>query len=178
MIERVRHRRYTGMVLYALVMLAFLLVRLLPISAGTVTWPGADLPLCLTLVWVLRRPEQVPVLLIAAVFFIEDLLLLRPIGLWAAIVIIGTEAARSREHRWRELPFMIEWLRVAMLLAMMMLANRIAMAVFFVTLPPLGQVILQYLATVFSYPLVVVVARWMLGLRRVDYIEAEIMRQR
>ncbi|AGT08708.1 hypothetical protein [Paracoccus aminophilus] len=178
MIDRMRHRRYVGMVLYALVMLVFLLLRLLPLAPGKVPWPGADLSLCLTLVWVLRRPEQVPVLLIATVFFIEDLLLLRPLGLWTAIVILGTEAARIREPRWRELPFMIEWLRVALLIALMTLGYRIALAIFFVPMPALGQVILQYLATIIAYPVLVVAARWLLGLSRVDYIEAEIMRQR
>lgn len=178
MIERVRHRRYVGMVLYTLVMLAILLIRLLPLTPGSIAWPGPDLMLCLTLVWVLRRPEQVPVLLIAAVFFVEDMLMMRPLGLWTAIVVLATEAARHREHRWRELPFMIEWLRVAVLIALIVLANRFAMALFFVQIPSLGQVILQYLATIIAYPVVVVVSRWTLGLRRVDYIEAEIMRHR
>ncbi|WP_312530186.1 rod shape-determining protein MreD [Paracoccus sp. (in: a-proteobacteria)] len=178
MIERVRHRRYVGMVLYALVMLVILLVRLLPLSPGSITWPGPDLMLAVTLVWVLRRPEQLPVLLIAAVFFIEDMLMMRPPGLWTALVIVATEAARHREHRWRELPFMVEWLRVALLIALIVLANRFTMAIFFVQLPSLGQVILQYIATVMSYPIVVALARWTLGLRRVDYIEAEIMRHR
>ena len=104
--------------------------------------------------------------------------MMRPLGLWTAIVVLATEAARHREHRWRELPFMIEWLRVAVLIALIVLANRFAMALFFVQIPSLGQVILQYLATIIAYPVVVVVSRWTLGLRRVDYIEAEIMRHR
>src|SRR5690606_8936180 len=115
---------------------------LLPLSPGSITWPGPDLMLAVTLVWVLRRPEQLPVLLIAAVFFIEDMLMMRPPGLWTALVIVATEAARHREHRWRELPFMVEWLRVALLIALIVLANRFTMAVFFVQLPSLGQVIL------------------------------------
>lgn len=176
--EHVRHRRYVGMILYTLVMLAILLVRLLPLAPGSIGWPGPDLMLCVTIAWVLRRPEQVPVLLIAAVFFVEDLLMLRPLGLWTALVLLATEAARHREHRWRELPFMVEWLRVAILVSLIVLANRFVLALFFVDIPSLGQVILQTLATILTYPLVVVVTRWTLGLRRADYIEADIMRHR
>ena len=176
--ESARHRRYVGMVLYALVMLVLLLVRLLPLRPGSIAWPGPDLMLCITLAWVLRRPEQVPALLIACVFFIEDMLMMRPLGLWTAIVILASEAARAREPRWRELPFMVEWLRVAILIAMIVLANRFASALFFLDLPSLGQIILQSLATIMAYPAVVLFTRWGLGLRRADYIEAKIMRQR
>ncbi|MFD2439677.1 hypothetical protein ACFSS8_05570 [Paracoccus kondratievae] len=80
--------------------------------------------------------------------------------------MIATEAARKREQRWRELPFMIEWLRVSMLLALMMLSYRILLAVFFLPLPPLGQVILQYIATVGSYPIIAGLVGYTFGLSR------------
>jgi rod shape-determining protein MreD len=117
------------------------------------------------MVWVLRRPEQVPVLTIGLIFLIEDIILLRPIGLWAAVMVIGTEAARKREAGWRELPFMVEWLRVAILMAMMMAGYRFLMAMFFLPLPPLGQVILQYIATIAAYPLVAGLAGWLSACR-------------
>jgi rod shape-determining protein MreD len=49
--------------------------------------------------------------------------------------------------------------------------DRIVQAVFFVpqTLaprPPLGQVLMNVIATVAAYPLVVLAARWLVGLRR------------
>ena len=178
MIDPLKRRQLMGMVLFALIALVLLLVRLLPISPGAIPLPGPDLTLCLAFVWVLRRPEQVPVLLIAAVFMVEDIVLMRPPGLWTAVVVLGTEAARLREPRWREHPFMVEWGRVVLVFALMMLANRFMQAVAFLDLPSFGQVFLQFLATAFAYPFVALATRWLLGLRRLAIAEAEIMRHR
>ncbi|TWI38042.1 rod shape-determining protein MreD [Paracoccus sulfuroxidans] len=166
MIEAVRGRRLRGQLIYIVLMMIFLFWRLLPLSPGQIIWPGPDLALCLTFAWVLRRPDDVPVLIIAALFFIEDIVLLRPLGLFTALVVMATEAARVREPRWRELSFVIEWLRVALLIAMLMLANRILLIVFVLPAPPLGQMILQFLATAAAYPIVVALARWPLGVKR------------
>ena len=166
MIDAARRQRVIGQVLFLFFYGAVLFWRLVPLAPGQVIWPGPDFTLCLVLIWVLRRPEQIPVLTVALAFLIEDIMLMRPIGLWAAIVVLGTEAARKREPRWRELPFMVEWLRVAILMAIMMGANRFAMALFFLPLPALGQVILQYIATVIAYPLLSALLGWLCGLPR------------
>lgn len=166
MIDGPRGRRLIGQALFVLLFLILLFLRLMPLTPGRAGWPGPDLGLCLTLVWVLRRPEQAPVALIALLFLVEDVLLWKPLGLWTAIVVLGSEAARRREHRWRELPFMVEWARVAMLVAVMILANRIVLALFFHPLPALGPALLQYIATVAAYPLVAGVLHWPLGLSR------------
>ena len=121
----------------------------------------------------LRRPEQVPALLIAALFLVEDVMLYRPLGLWAMIVLLGSESARLREHRWREHPFMVEWLRVAILIGVMTLGYRLAQAIVMLPLASLGQVILQYIATVAAYPLTVLAARWIVGLRRASPADAD-----
>lgn len=178
MIEQARNARLAGMLRYTLIALVILLWRLLPLSPGAIRWPGPDLLLCLTFVWILRRPDQVPALLIAVVFLIEDIILMRPIGLGAAIVVLGSEAARLREHRWREHPFMVEWLRVSILFALMMVCYRFAQSLFFLPLPALGQVMLQLIATAAAYPAVTLAGRWFLGLNRLDITEAEIMRHR
>lgn len=165
MIGSATRRRLIGQSAYIALALLILFVRLMPLHPGRITLPGPDLALCLTLAWVLRRPEQIPALIIAAVFLIEDALLLRPIGLWAALVVMGSEAVRTREPRWREQPFVVEWLRVSVLMAVMMLANWLAMAVVLMPLPPLGLLVLHLLATVAAYPFVVLVAHF-IGLRR------------
>lgn len=173
MIARPARRRLLGMALYAGVAMLVLFLRLLPLAPGRVPWPGPDLLLCLTIAWVLRRPEQVPALLIAAVALAEDLLLSRPIGLWAAMMVIGSELARAREARWRAQPFVVEWLRVALLMALMMLGARLATLVVLLPVPPLGQVLLQWLASVAAYPPVVLAGTMLLGLRRAAPGETE-----
>lgn len=166
MIAGATRRRLAGLAVYAAIAVLLLFLRLLPLAPGRVPWPGPDLILCLTLAWVLRRPDQVPALLVAAVVLAEDLLLTRPIGLWAAVMVVGSEVARAREARWRAQPFVVEWFRVAVLMALMMLAARLAMLVVLLPVPPLGQVVLQWLASCAAYPLVVLAGAMLMGLRR------------
>jgi rod shape-determining protein MreD len=163
-----------GTVLFCAATAVLLFLRLLPLSAGATRWPGADLELCLA--WVLRRPDQLAAPVIALVFVLQGIILFQPLGLWAAIVLAGSEAARLREARWRDAPFMVEWLRTAILMGMMMLAYRIIQVLFMMPVPALGQVLLHFIATVAAYPLVVLAARILFGLRRTTPVLAEQMR--
>lgn len=174
MIEPFKIRRLTGQFLYVLLILAIMFWRILPLTPGQVSWPGPDLALCLTFAWVLRRPDQVPVLLIAIVFMIEDIVFLRPLGLWTAMVVLGTEAARKRGHRWGELSFVVEWLRVAILMVLMTLTYRVILTLFFLSTPPFGQVMLQLLGTIAAYPIVVLLARWPLRKQRIPLSDTEL----
>lgn len=172
MIEPAIRRVLLGGAVITLFYCLILFMRLLPLASDFTGWPGPDLGLALIMAWVLRRPDQVPAPLIAALVLLEDILLMRPPGLWAVIVLAGSEAARLREHRWRDHPFMVEWLRVAILMLGMLIGYRLVLILFLLPVPALGQVILQYLATVFAYPLVILAARWLVGLRRISPVEA------
>ena len=165
--------RLWGAALYLLMAFLLLFYRLLPIAPGGIGWPGPNWLLALTLAWVLRRPDQLPAPLIAGVVLVEDLVLMRPPGLWAAVVLLGAEAARKREARWREQGFMVEWLWVSGLMGMMMLANRVASILFLLPVPPLGMVLMQLIATVAAYPVTVLFSRVVLGLRRMGPVEAD-----
>lgn len=173
MISPATRARLSGLVLYVLVALVLLFLRLLPVSPGAIGWPGPNWLLALTLAWVLRRPEQVPALAIALVALVEDLVLMRPPGLWAAVMLLGSEAARNREMRWREQGFVVEWLKVSILMGAMMLANRITSALFLLPVPPLGMILLQLIATVAAYPVAVLFGRLCLGMRRMSLAEAD-----
>lgn len=170
MIDGPRQRQLIGQSLFVAAGLALIVVALLPLRPGAIAWPGPDWLVALAFAWVLRRPEQVPVLIVAALMLTADILLLRPIGLGAAIAVVATEAARRREPRWRDQGFLVEWLGVATLIVMMVLADRVIRTLFLIPptlapLPPLGQDILRLIATIAAYPLVVVVTH-VLGLRR------------
>ena len=179
MISPPRQRQLVGQALFIAAALALIVVALLPLRPGAVAWPGPDLLLCLVFAWVLRRPEQVPVLIIAAVMLVADILFLRPIGLGAALTVVATEAARRREHRWREQGFLVEWPRVAILMGLMVVADRVIRTLFLIPpaldpLPPLGQDLLHVIATVAAYPLVAAVLH-VLGLRRAAPGEMELV---
>lgn len=177
MIEGASRHAFLGSVLVALCWLLLLFVRMLPVTGAASGWPGADLGLCLLFAWVLRRPDQIPALLIVLLVLVEDLLLMRPPGLWALFVLLGTEAARMREARWRDQPFVVEWLRVGVLTGGMMLGFRVVQFLFLLPVPALWQVTLQFIATMAVYPIVILLARWLLRLRHATPAEAEMMRR-
>lgn len=174
-----RQRRLLGQLSYLAASLVLLVVAILPLSPGAVGWAGPDWLLAMTFAWVLRRPEQVPVLSIAVVMLAADVLLLRPLGLGAAIAVAATEAARRREQRWSERGFPAEWLRVAVLMALMMLAARVLHVLFVIPatlapLPVVGQDALRVIATVAAYPVVAAVMRG-IGPRRAAPAEMDLV---
>ncbi len=151
---------------FVAIALALFVLRILPLGAQPVSVPGPDLLLCLTFVWVLRRPDYVPAVLIAVVFLLEDMLMQRPPGLWAAIVLLGSEFLRGRESLARELPFGVEWAMVSAVLLMMMLADRLVLAIVMTPQPFFAPAFLQVLLTILAYPGVVLLSKLMLGVRK------------
>lgn len=189
MIAAPTRQRIRAALIYALLALALILWRILPVQhdlfnelvralaglarlplpedpAGLRLLPGPELLVALTLAWMLRRPDQLPVLLIAAMALLDDLLVLRPIGLGALLLVLASEILRRRQPRWSDLSFVMEWLIVATVLVLMLMGQRLALMLTFVTQPTLGQDLLQLLATLACYPLVVLALRYGLGLRR------------
>lgn len=155
---------YRGM--FLLLALVLLFLKLLPIGSLAGTWPGPDLLLCLVFAWVVRRPDYIPVLLIAVVVLVEDFLLMRPPGLWAGLVILGAEFMRSRVALTRELSFVAEWMLVAAVMVALLLAYRLAFVIAFLPQPAFGFALLQTLWSILCYPLVVAASRFAFDMRK------------
>ena len=163
-VSRQAHWIFRG--LFLTLALVLLFTRLLPLGNDPGALPGPDLLLCLILAWVVRRPDFLPMPLILVVILIEDLILLRPPGLWTAIVILATEFLRSRAALTRELNFLVEWMLVSGLMLGMMLVYRLVLGVAFVPQPAFGFAIVQVLWSIALYPLIVGLSRLLLDLRK------------
>lgn len=129
-------------------------------------WPAPDLMLALTLAWVVRRPDLLPAPLIALYFFVEDILMLRPPGLWALIVLMATEFLRRRNPTLRGLTLWLEYALIAALMLGMFLLNRMVLGIVMVPQAPLGLSLAVFLGTVAIYPVVVTVLHFGLDLRK------------
>jgi rod shape-determining protein MreD len=129
-------------------------------------WPGPDVLVCLTMAWVMRRPDYLPALLIATIFLVEDMVLLRPPGLWAALILLATEFLRSRAALTRELSFAIEWLLAAGVMGALFLIYRTIFAIALMPQPGFGFALMQTLWSILCYPLVVVLSSFLLDLRK------------
>ena len=148
-------------------------VKLLPLHPGPGRIPGPDILLLMAAAWIVRRPEYLPVFLVAGVFFLADLLFMRPPGLWAALAVMGMEAVRRRSAALRESGFLTEWFTVSVVLTLMFLANSLILSVLFVDQPGLGLTLIRLITTLLVYPIVVVLAAQGIGLRKVSPGESD-----
>lgn len=153
-------------------------LRLMPLDTLPRGWAGPDLIVALVLAWSLRRPEYVPPLLIAAVMLLTDLLFQRPPGLWAALVVIGSQALKARAQDLRDLTFMMEWASVATTLVVMTLGFRIVLGITLVDQAPLGLSLMEMVATLLAYPVVVFASHFVLGVRKAAPGDLDAMRPR
>ncbi len=162
--------RAAGFWRYRMAYVAFacvlIFLQLLPLDPGPGQLPGPDLLLVLTLSWVVVRSDLLPVFLVAAVFLISDLLLMRPPGLWTAFTILACEFVRTRRVLLRNAPFLIEWLLIACVITAMTVAQTLVLSIFAVPQPAFGLTVIRLIFTILAYPLVVLLMGRALGLSK------------
>ena len=153
-------------------------VQLLPLDLEPGRLPGPDVLLLLAFAWVLRRPDFVPVTLIAAVFLLADILFMRPLGLWTALVVLGVEFLRARSYAVRDWSFVVEWLMVSAVITAVFVLNSLILAIFVAGDAPLGLVLLRLIVTIAAYPIVVALGARAMGLRKIAPGEVDILGHR
>lgn len=178
MVDPVTLRRLSFRTLFAGIAAIVVFLRILPFGSGGGGMPAPELLTLMTFAWVLRRPEYVPVLLIAGVHLAADILFLRPLGLWTALVLLGTEFLRRRAQVSTELPFPVEWLLVSVTLAALSVMQVAILGLLAVPQPGPGSALLQVMVSAMFYPLVVVVTAFGLGVRPPAPAERDAERQR
>lgn len=174
MIDRITLSRWVYRAVLVLVAAFVLFTRILPLDLGAGRFPGPDLLLVLVMAWVVRRPDYAPVFLIAVLFFFADMLLLHAPGVWALMVVLGTEFLRRREPGLREQPFLVEYGIVAGTLVAMLLGQRLLMGLFLVDQVSLGRATLFLVATIAAYPFAALVTVYVFGIRKLQPGEDEI----
>ncbi|MFG6584403.1 rod shape-determining protein MreD [Sulfitobacter sp. 1A12779] len=161
-----RSRLWVMRLSFVALALVILFFHLLPLETTPRAWAGPDLLLGFACAWGLRRPEYVPSLFLALVFLLADLLLQRPPGLWAVLALIGVENLKSRGRHLRDASFAAEWLTVAVILTMVIFANRILLSLALVPTPSLTLNLTELALTTLAYPLTVAVTHGIMGVRK------------
>ncbi len=146
---------------------------MLPLDTLPRRWAPPDLLLASVFAWTMRRPDFVPLTLLAGVLLLADLLFQRPPGLLALLVILGNEYLRSRTAGLSEPNFVVEWIMVGLALIMIMLFYRAILTITLVEQAPLALNLIQTLLTIAVYPLVVFVTQTVMGVRRLSPSETE-----
>jgi len=145
--------------------LFLLLAELLPLQTVPRAWAAPDLIFCFALVWSARRPDLVPIWLLALVFILADLMLFRPPGLLAALMLVACFNLQSNPARVRSSGFMTEWFRAALMIVAVAAGDRLLSALFLLPLPPLSLVTFQVIGTALFYPVAVIVSATVFGVR-------------
>lgn len=164
---------WTYRALFLVLCLIVIMAKLLPLGLADVGLPGPDILLALTLAWLLRQPAVVPVASILIVFLLADFLFQRPPGLWTLLVILVSEYLRARRLTMTEFPFLVEWSAFAGAVFAMILLNRLFLTIMFADPAPLGLALTHAIVTVLVYPLVVLISKFLFGLRKIGPAEAE-----
>lgn len=163
------HRFFKRLFFITVLVLGFFVetfVRLLPLEHGARLFAPPELALLMAFAWTLRRPDYVPVLLVAFLFLLADMLFLRPPGLWPALSVIALEFLRARQAGGQEQAFLAEWAQVAVVIVAMILVEWLVLAVFMVERNSFGQGLLRAVSTAAFYPAVVLVSTWGFGVVR------------
>lgn len=168
-------RRIAFRLAFAAMAALIVFVQILPFRLGAGGLPAPDLLILFCFAWALRRPDYVPVALIGAVLLAADILLMRPIGLWAALGVIAVECLRGRGHGSAELHFPVEWILVGAVLGLMSVVQVAVLGILAVPQPPLGDTALHYVITVAAYPLVVLATTFGFGVRPATPAERDAM---
>ena len=151
-----------------LVTLAFglMLFELLPFITADDSWLMPNITLVLFCAWTVRRPEFTPPLLIAGVILLEDLLLQRPPGLFAALSVLALEWLKQLSAPPKSFSLALEYLSVTALVISIALANRLVLALVLVPQPAVALVLSEVLTTLLFYPFAVAFSHFLLGLRK------------
>ncbi len=147
--------------------LLVLFAHLIPLETMPRRLAGPDLLVIFTFAWALRRPDYVPAVAIAGVMLLADLLLQRPPGLWAALVLIAAEWLKAHDRRLSAGTFVEEWLSVAVLVLVISLLYRLVLGVLIVAPGTLFLAVMQFAMTVIFYPVAALLTHLLFGVRRI-----------
>lgn len=166
MAEQPQSRLWFMRGLFLTLSFAIMFLLLLPLKTTPAQWASPDWLMALAFGWATRRPEYVPILSVAGVMLLADFLFQRPPGLYAALILAGSETLRSRALANREMPFLVEWASVAGIMIAIAVAYRVLLPVFFLPAPPFNLILIQLGLTIICYPIIVLVSHILFKVRR------------
>ncbi|WP_372603178.1 rod shape-determining protein MreD [Actibacterium sp.] len=143
-----------------------LFFQVLPLHTAPPRVPGPDLMLCLAFAFVQRRPDFVPLFLLTVVFLMADFVLMRPPGLWTALVLLASEFLRNRHIGTGEVPFPAEWLLTAAAISAVYTLYVLVLGLSGAVSPAKGMLVMQAVFSILCYPVVVAIVHLGLKLRR------------
>lgn len=141
---------------------------ILPLQFTPARWPAPELLFALTMAWVVRQPDSAPFLLIALLAIMADAVLMRPMGLWALLLLMASETVRFSYRAIQERGLMMEFSMVAVLFLAMLIAQNILLWVSFSQSLELARMLQFAVQTLIFYPVMVAFLHYIIRVRKPD----------
>ena len=152
--------------LYVLLALIAIAYPVLPLQFTPERWPAPELLFALTMAWVVRQPTGAPFLLIALVAILADAVLMRPMGLWALLLLMASETVRFSYRTIQERGLVMEYFAVGGLLLVMLILQNVILWISFSQLLEATRMLQIGLLTMLCYPVMVVFLHYIVRVRK------------
>lgn len=143
-----------------------LLQAIIPLNLEATHIPGPDIFYCVTMAYIIRRPEYAPLWAIILIFFLRDILTMAPLGLGTLFFLIATEIVRSNLQAFREYFFGIEWLWIAVIYGLIIILQNLILSLSVSFTPKIIDLLYQFFFTALAYPVIVLIMRYLFAIDR------------
>jgi rod shape-determining protein MreD len=160
------------MVRTALLMLLGLIaifIEAAPLGLSADAPPSPDILFCVVAYWSTRRPRSTALPAIFALGLIRDLLTDAPVGAGLLTLVLASEFLKSLSPGLSRRNFATEWLLLAAVLAITLLAQWMVVLILLAHPPYLIDLANQWLTTMALYPVLALIFRWLfrIGWRKI-----------
>lgn len=142
---------------------------ILPLQFTPTRWPAPELLFGLIMAWVVRQPKSAPFLLIAALALLADAVLMRPLGLWALLLLMASETLRFSHKSIQERGLIAEFSLVAALFLVLLILQNLLLWVSFSQSLDATRMLQFGMLTLLCYPFMVAFLHYIIRVRKPDY---------
>ncbi len=158
--------KITHAMIFLTLVVGFSLIALVPVHSSRFFLPVPEFIAALSCAWIIRSPQTLPYLLIVCGALYLDLVLSRPVGLWALLTLLATQIWRKYSISIGNLPRVLEISLFALTLILMLLVQRLVLVLSFSELVSLKNETGYFVTSFLNYFVVLVILSIGFGLKR------------
>jgi rod shape-determining protein MreD len=132
-----------------------------PLGLAADAWPSPDILFCVVAYWSTRRPDAAVLPAVAGLGLIRDLITDAPAGAGLLTLVLASEFLKAVSPGLARRSFATEWALLAMVLALVILAQWLVVLLLLAHPPYLSDLGIQWLFTMALYPALALVFRWL-----------------
>jgi rod shape-determining protein MreD len=141
--------------------LVAIFVEAAPLGLSADAYPSPDILFCVVAYWSTRRPEAAALIAVFALGLTRDLMTDAPVGAGVLTLVFASEFLKALGHGLSRRSFATEWLLLATVLALVIMAQWLIVLILLAHPPYLTDLGYQWLATMALYTVLALVFRWL-----------------